>query len=97
MEKKNFTNNILESLEGAKKAMPSEDFLLRMENMAAKYAKVPKQIPIRSLYGIAASLLILVFANVYVLSNQDDAGSTEETVIVYDSYDLIPSKSIYNE
>ena len=97
MEKKNFTNNILESLEGAKKAMPSEEFLSRMENMAAKYAKVPKRIPIRSLLGIAASLLILVFANVYVLSNQNNAGSSEETAIVYDSYDLIPSKSIYNE
>ena len=96
MDKKNFTQTILNSLDEANKAMPSESFLLKMEALVLAYQQVEEKFSRKTLLSIAASLLLLISINTLLLTqnNQKDSASP---VIEEQAYNLIPAKSIYHE
>lgn len=83
-------------LEKVKKAMPDETFLKRMEEIADKqFSNLPIKVK-RFVFPIAASLLILVSFNLLVLQKHFD-NKTYPVSEDFISYDLIPTKTFYNE
>lgn len=97
MDKKNFADTVLKSLDNAKKAEPSVAFLLKMEAMAKAYVGVQEKIAFKHILGIAASLIILITMNVYTLDKQDNISKDEVFVQAENNYNMIPTKSIYHE
>ena len=97
MENEKFAEEILNGLESSKRAMPSEAFLKRMESMADAYINVVERFSKRTILGIAASLLILISANIYVVANCSSAKENTSVASVNSGYDLMPAKSIYYE
>ena len=97
MEHNRKANQIIEGLDNAKKAMPSEDFLSKMEYLAESYTSIAEKISLKYIMGIAASFAILVIANIsmYGGSNQISINNTE--IQSESTYNLVPTKSLYNE
>ena len=98
MEHRNNVDKLLESLEQSRRAEPSAEFLLRMENLALRYTSVVDKVSLSAMMGIAATFLLLLMVNMMILSTSDNSTSEQSsTDIASLSYDLIPTKSLYDE
>ncbi|MEN0052002.1 MAG: hypothetical protein AAF806_33360 [Bacteroidota bacterium] len=89
-------DKILEDLAQVERAMPSEQFLKRMENVAVAYVVARSQMSKTTVLAIAASFALLLTANIWIW-NEFQSTTTESTTLVETDYDLIPTKSIYYE
>ena len=102
-EQQKWTNEILDSLEKAQKAVPETDFLSKMESLATTYAKTPKVIPMPKVFLVAASLAALIMINAVVVSRtidnstNSDSYSQVEASEISSEYDLKPIQSFYYE
>ena len=95
MEQHKDIERYMDALDQVERTVPSEAFLQRMEGMAVEY--VSRSTPSRIfVLGIAASLLLLVTLNIYVVSrinvNTDNSQSVQS---YYDN--IIPINSLYHE
>ena len=77
-------------LEAIQKAAPDEQFLLRMEDLAIRSLKPMSKISRMQIFLVAASLALLLVANVMLVQQSGD------TTALADAYNLIPTKSAYN-
>jgi len=99
MHDQEWVNKLLNSLDNVEKAQPDESFLQRMESVAVRYVSTSKRVTRPALLSIAASMLLLIFANVYTIRTMN-ANETTGQEVGYEStgqYDLVPAKSFYYE
>ncbi len=97
MKKETTIHKIEAALEHVEPIRPSEEFLNRMESLSETYVLKNQMFSLKSILGIAASFTLLVLLNIGLLNsiNKSDIGMTESQ---YESvYNLVPTKSIYNE
>ncbi len=98
MENHNKPELYINSLDNSRKAEPSEEFLLRMEQLALRYITVVDKISLRAILGIAATFLLLLIVNVMIMKKSTVSSNTQSSGEMHSSsYDLIPTKSLYNE
>jgi len=97
MEHKSKSEEIIKALEHSQKAIPSEEFLSRMEHFAELYTTVRDNISIKSILGIAASFALLIALNIGMIGNANKVDKTETNAQVESAYNLIPTKSLYHE
>lgn len=82
------------ALEHSERKVPSDSFLHEMERQAVKEIASPKIVSLKSFMGIAASFLILIFANVYIVNSTSSAIQTEMNTSLQEEYSLIPNPLI---
>ena len=98
MENHKNADKILESLDHSRRAVPSDEFLQKMENLAIRYTAVVDKVSLSTIVGIAASFTLLIMINMMVLNKSNDTSAEQSfTTNTTSSYDLIPTKSLYNE
>lgn len=98
MENKNKVDKLIESLDQSRRAMPSADFLLKMENISLRYTAIVDKVSINTIMGVAASFTLLLMVNMMILKKSNDSTLERSKIeITESSYDLIPTKSLYNE
>ncbi|MDF1696160.1 MAG: hypothetical protein P1U56_10025 [Saprospiraceae bacterium] len=99
MENKELATELYESLDGFRKKMPSEEFLLKMEEVTVHEWEKNQASPFqwKSIIGIAASLIFVVFINGYALIQYNESSVASNTISENDSYDLIPVQILYDE
>ena len=95
MEDMNNTEKIIKALEGAKRALPSNDMIKRMEILAVKYSNKINSFSRKTIIGMAASFLILFAVNIYAVNEYNTKITQQSTEAEMDSYNLVPTKSIY--
>ena len=98
MENKDFGNNTLKLLDEVDKQRPSDDLVARMQRRTLqKYTKIKQvKLNVRSIMGIAASLLLLIMVNVYSMSK----ANFDYSSVVNNSesqYDLLAIQTLYDE
>lgn len=98
MKEETTSDKILAALDNVHRAQPSEEFLTRMESITETYINRNQKVSTRSILGIAASFTLLVLLNISMLkkTNQTDFASSDESYSE-SAYNLVPTKSIYNE
>jgi hypothetical protein len=69
--KKNGVDNIMNSLEGMQPARPQASVFAKLESRIANGRMVARTIPLRRVSLAAACILLLVLANVLMLSRRD--------------------------
>lgn len=98
MENKNNADKLIKSLKHSRRAMPSTEFLQRMENLALRYTTVIEKVSLNAIMGIAATFLLLLTVNVMIMSKSNASSKGQSSAdITSSSYDLIPTKSLYHE
>lgn len=97
MKNQKVINEIESALEHVEPINPSEDFLLRMENFSEAYVINGETISMRSILGIAASFALLVILNIGLLKGFNNSTIEATNSINESAYNLVPTKSIYNE
>lgn len=97
MDESKITAQIIEGLDASQKAMPSEAFLHRMEQVALAYSSKISAFSKQAIIGIAASFLVLLSVNIYAINEYNKLISASQTEVSDDSYNLIPAKSVYHE
>ena len=98
MENKNNADKLIKSLNHSRRAMPSTEFLQRMENLALRYTTVIEKVSLNAIMGIAATFLLLLTVNVLIMSKSNASSKGQSSAdITSSSYDLIPAKSLYHE
>jgi len=97
MDDKKITDTIIDALNNSRKAMPSEAFVLRMEKVALAYRAKVSSFSKQTLLGIAASFLLLITINIYAVGKYNSAQSNNIEESSEESYNLVPTNSIYNE
>lgn len=97
MDNMKISDKLWNSLENSNKAVPSEDFMLKMENIALAYSQQVASFSTQAMIGLAASFLLLVAVNIYAVSNYNIGNSDSNESVYSESYDLIPTKFIYND
>jgi len=97
MNRKVQTQQILMALDNAKKALPSEALLQKMESVAVSYSQLSAPLTMKTIVGIAASVMLLLAVNIYAISDsQQQNTETMQTEITSSTY-LLPTKYFYNE
>lgn len=91
------TENIINALNTSRKAVPSEDFISRMEQVALAYSAKVSSFSRQTLIGIAASFVLLVTVNIYAVDMYNDLTSSTQQESSEESYNLVPTNSIYHE
>ena len=91
------TENIINALNTSRKAVPSEGFIFRMEQVALAYSAKVSTFSRQTLIGIAASFVLLVTVNIYAVDKYNDLKSSIQQASSEESYNLVPTNSIYNE
>ena len=92
------SQDIIDRLDRAKKAVPSDEFISRMEKMAEAYTKITETVSIRTVFMMAASFVLLLAANFLIMNDSDIQNSNQEASSEnVSNYTMIPAKSIYNE
>lgn len=98
MENKNKVDKLIESLDQSRRAMPSAEFLLKMENLALRYTAIVDKVSLNTIMGIAASFTLLLMVNMMILKKLNNSTLEQSTTEIRESsYDLIPTKPLYNE
>ena len=96
--KKEDIDKLLFALENAEPHTPSDQLLGRLEDLAVNHVEEKDQSSWTYIVGIAASLLVLLSINIWIM--QDIAPQTSEAPpqgqFSSQPYDLIPAKSIYS-
>ncbi|MDA9774583.1 hypothetical protein N9B82_06460 [Saprospiraceae bacterium] len=82
------------ALEHSERKVPSDSFLNELENQAIGEIYSPKVVSLKSFMGIAASFLILIFANVYIVNSSSSSIQTDMNTSLQDEYSLIPNPLI---
>ncbi len=93
MRDKKSIDQIMSSLDNVKKNNPDVKFVDRMESLAVAYAFKSSYFSKSIILSIAASLLLLIVANIYTLSDYNP--NSKEKIETYTSYSLVPINSIY--
>lgn len=97
MKKNINVDRIIKSLDEINKVHPKENFLLSLENEVLSFKRANKTIKMNVVYGIAASLLLLLTINFKIVLDSN-LGSTVEVVNAVDNdYTMIPTKILYYE
>lgn len=92
------SEQIMDQLDRSKKAMPSKDFLSKMEKMADAYTTISDKITPRAVFMMAASFLLLLAANFLIMNDHIIQDSMQDSTTESTStYTLIPAKSVYND
>ena len=98
MEDKDLPKKIWQRLDRAERAVPPEDFLLRLENRAITHGVKNIYFSWNAFVGIAASFLLLLALNFFLLLEYPKRlVSQQESISSVMNYTLIPVKSIYDE
>ncbi len=95
MEEKNKIDIVINALDQAERARPSEAFLVRMENMALAYSSKLNAYSRQTLVGIASACLLLFAANIYAVNNYQSQDTTTNQSSAESSYILVPTKLLY--
>lgn len=74
----NNLDNIIDSLEGMKKAEPSANFT---QDVLAKWKGKVKVVPMRTVWSVAAAITLLVAVNVWVGVNYKSSTSQQANTI----------------
>lgn len=92
------TQEIIKGLENSQKAKPSEDFLSSMEVVLSNYTTKVNYIITKKILSVAASLLFLVAINIGLLIGHINNNNVSDVQSISEhTYNLIPTKSLYNE
>lgn len=97
MKEEKATDKILAALENVHPALPSEEFLIRMDSLTESYMLKNQMMSTKSMLGIAASFALLVFLNISLIKNSSQSELSSEELVSESEYNLVPTKSIYNE
>lgn len=90
-------DEILNQLDNINRVSPSERFLLSLEQKALKINYSGRTIKMKAVYGIAASLVLLIAINFKIVLDSN-LGSNVELVDSYESgYTMIPTNTLYYE
>jgi len=95
MDELKMTEDIIKALDNSSKALPSEDFKTRMEGFALAYSTKMNSFSKQMIMGFAASFLLLIAANIYVVNKFSSQSVTSSLEATIESYNLVPAKSIY--
>ena len=88
---------IMEALDKSRKAMPSDAFLTKMEELAVAYSNKISSFSKQTMFGIAASFLLLVVGNVYVVNQSQAPVENQIEEPAAENYTLVPTKLLYDE
>ena len=97
MDDMKITENIINALNTSSKAVPSEGFITRMEQVAMAYSAKVSSFSRQTLMGIAASFLLLITINIYAVNKYNEVTTSIQDESTEESYNLVPTNSIYNE
>lgn len=95
MDKEKWIDGIMQSLEGSKRALPSEDLLRKIEQGIA--SPETKIIPLSRIRAVAAAAVVLLFLNAYTFSRYAQNNKTEHSDLLLenDAYSLLYDYEIY--
>jgi hypothetical protein len=79
-QNKNSVEDIMRSTEGMRRAVPDASLFNRIEARLAERYPVVKVIPLRTVSLAAASLLLLVLANLYMVKHTSNAPSGNDSI-----------------
>lgn len=86
---------IMAGLEKANKAVPSAEFLAKMEGFARAYSVRIESFSRTVLLGMAASLLLLFAVNIYAVNHYSELNKNDFEESSVETYHLIPTKTLY--
>lgn len=87
-------DKIWDALENAKREEIDPDFLDKMESSAFDFLQKSRRFSLKSIVGIAASLLLLISVNAYVLTENSHSVAAETQEISNEDYRLMPNPLI---
>lgn len=97
MKEETTSDRILAALENVQPVQPSEEFLTKMEAITETYVNTNQKVSTRSILGFAASFTLLVILNIGLLKKTTQTEFSNEESFGASAYNLVPTKSIYNE
>lgn len=77
----NNIDNIVDSIEGMKRAEPSANFT---QDVIAKWKGKIKTVPMRTVWSVAAAIAILIAVNVWVGVNYKSANTSQQASTIED-------------
>lgn len=95
MSDKDRIDQIMNRLETTQRILPNEDFISKMESVALAFVSPSKNVSRSTIMSIAASLLLLVMANIYTINKVSISSSETNTETLYEDYSFVPSNTIY--